>query len=320
MAKHFRLKPGALQQGVYYQGLDFRHHVASPEASPTCSDPIIAPCVGDTLAYGPLFAYLFRRFGYPNAGWDDYKELAKYILTTPHPEMLLQVVPYSGDWTCITFTFLVTEEAAYAIREYDRRDQEAWKTRAYDWVEKQGLPDWMDEWIKLYAQELRQVFDTAATAEADWREAIKLCLPLGNEGDPGYELSRKAWAFREAMFQGYSEVEPRPDNVKRSAQPEEWADGDPLKPFAEAAITALKDLLRPVRVRDAAINVLGLVECPRGVVKEAHVSGYPAGDLGNAAPAEFAELHRLILQLGKGNARKGIARAKELLHNSTLAR
>ncbi|MGP0171293.1 hypothetical protein ACSVIJ_05345 [Pseudomonas sp. NCHU5208] len=285
------------------------------EASTTCSDPIIAACVGATVAYGPLFAYLFRRFGYPNAGWDDYKEMAKYILTTPHPGMMLQIVPHAGDWSSMVFTFLVQDEVADAILEHDKRDQEAWKSRAYDWAESQGIPDWMDDWIKIYSQELRQVFGTHAD-EADWREAIKFCLPMGSEGDPSYSISRKAWSFKEGMFKGYGKIETRPEDVKRSVQPQEWADDDPLKPLADAAMIALKDLLRPVRVRDAAINLAGPVEHPRNAAKEAPVSGYPSGDLGNAAPADFAQLHQLILQLGKGNARKGIAKATSLLRAS----
>lgn len=321
MGQRFRLKPATLQPGVYYQKLDFRHRVIIQELSPTCSDPIIASCLGDTIAYGPLFAYLFRRFGYPNAGWDDYKEMAKYLLTTPHPEMLLQVVPFAGDWTCITFSLFVAEDAVRAIDAFERRDHDEWTVRAYAWQEQQGLPEWMDDWTHVYNEvELREALGLSTAEEANWREAIKFSLPLGIEGEPHYELSRKACSFRQEMFQGYSEIEPRPDNVTRSSQPDAWAEDDPLKPFAEAAITALKDLLRPVRVRDAAINALGLVECTRGIAKEAPVSGYPAGDLGNSAPAEFAELHRLILKLGKGNARKGIARAKDLLQASTLAR
>lgn len=43
-----------------------------------------------------LFAYLFRRFGYPNQGWDDHKELVRYLLTTPMDNVFLEVRPYLG--------------------------------------------------------------------------------------------------------------------------------------------------------------------------------------------------------------------------------
>ena len=44
----------------------------------------------------PLFAYLFRRFGYPNSGWDDHKDLTRYVLTTPMDNVFLEVRPYLG--------------------------------------------------------------------------------------------------------------------------------------------------------------------------------------------------------------------------------
>ena len=48
------------------------------------------------LSGGDLFAYLFRRFGYPDLGWDGSKELVNYCLTTPMPEVFLLVRPYMG--------------------------------------------------------------------------------------------------------------------------------------------------------------------------------------------------------------------------------
>lgn len=57
---------------------------------------------------GPhLFAYLFRRFGYPNIGWDDYKNLVCYALTTPMPGLYLTVTPYLGNTTSIHFGCLM---------------------------------------------------------------------------------------------------------------------------------------------------------------------------------------------------------------------
>lgn len=44
---------------------------------------------------GAQFAYLFRRFGYPISGWDDYKSLVSYYLTTPDPDIILWCNPSS---------------------------------------------------------------------------------------------------------------------------------------------------------------------------------------------------------------------------------
>lgn len=38
---------------------------------------------------GQVMGYLFRRFGYPIRGWDGYKELCTYLLTTPHKRLYL---------------------------------------------------------------------------------------------------------------------------------------------------------------------------------------------------------------------------------------
>ena len=49
------------------------------------------------MGYGALFAYLFRRFGYPDTGWDDDKQLVKYYLATPEPDMVLAAHPSGGE-------------------------------------------------------------------------------------------------------------------------------------------------------------------------------------------------------------------------------
>lgn len=92
----------------------------------------------------------------------------------------------------------------------------------------------------------------------------------------------------------------------------EWDANDPLKPFAELAIVALEDLLTPVGVRDQAINAFGRVETTAPIPPSLS-AGYPSGALGNSAPQEFAELHGLILKLGKGNAKLGIKKAMEAI-------
>ncbi|ELG7182163.1 TPA: hypothetical protein ACXNGJ_003920 [Pseudomonas aeruginosa] len=309
----FKLKLGNIKAGQMYTVLCFRSHISYSERFPSVEDPVITGVLGESIQYGPLFAYMFRRFGYPNVGWDDYKELAKYILTTPNPDMLLQVVPYTGDTTWITFRFFVADNVAQAVREHDEHDRIEWEKRAYDWREQQGLPEWMPDWIRMLNEDVYPAWGITDHEVADWREAIGSALELGQPGTPFHELSSKAYELRMALFEDYRKVEARPARLMRSADMSTWADTDPLKPLAEAAQTALKDLLGPVRVRDVAINALGTTEFTPRVLKEAPVSGYPSGALSNGAPKEFAELHGLIMRLGKGNARKGIAKAAAAL-------
>ncbi len=45
------------------------------------------------VQYGPLFAYMYRRFGMPEHGSDGYKEIANWYITTPDPNVALCVSP-----------------------------------------------------------------------------------------------------------------------------------------------------------------------------------------------------------------------------------
>ncbi len=43
--------------------------------------------------YGPLFAYMYRRFGVPEFGSDNHKEIANWYITTPDEAVMLCVSP-----------------------------------------------------------------------------------------------------------------------------------------------------------------------------------------------------------------------------------
>ncbi|HDR9103288.1 TPA: hypothetical protein QDB04_000006 [Burkholderia vietnamiensis] len=119
-----------------YVGLSF--NVPAPDGG--FINPVVMEACGEAMDYGKLFAYLFRRFGYPNFGWDGYKELAKYILTTPHKDMFLCIVPYVGDSTELHFSFVAPFELYRAAENYGQRFRLAWEQRAFDWREQQGSP------------------------------------------------------------------------------------------------------------------------------------------------------------------------------------
>ena len=91
-----------------------------------------------------LFAYLFRRFGYPNCGWDDHKNLVCYALTTPMPGLWLTVTPYLGDdgagnegRDCfLGWGVLMTRKVADVIDAPRRRKYEAFADRVWKWSAK----------------------------------------------------------------------------------------------------------------------------------------------------------------------------------------
>ncbi|QMI49811.1 hypothetical protein [Burkholderia sp. MBR-1] len=305
MAKRkFRMKQ-ANMKGKDWRGLSFRSYIDRGESKYALSDPIIASVCGDEIDYGKLFAYCFRRFGYPDRGWDDYKELVSYYLTTPHPDMVLNITPYVGNTAVLTLSFLVEFEASRAIEAYAERDRLAWKQRSLEWAEKQGLPEWMPEWIAIYNSEYREAFPGVPLAD-NWRQVINFPFAIGEEGTRPYELSSRVTEFRKRLHDDYCQVEAWPAYYNRPVNVQDWNDDDPLKHFAQAAIDALKDLYTSVGVRDQSINAFGAVESDRADVKAAASAGYPSGALGNAAAEEFAELHQLVLKLGKGSAKRGI--------------
>lgn len=273
-------------------------------------DPLISSVCTDAIEYGNLFAYCFRRFGYPNGGWDDFKQLVKYTLTTPHPDMVFCIAPYVGGTSCITLRFYVALEHSQAIEAYAMRDREAWKKRSFDWIEQQGLPDWMQEWVTIYNTEYREAFPHIVEA-TNWRETVGFWFALGEEGSRPHELTHRIAKFCEKLQNDYAQVEPWPAYYMRPTNAQDMNDDDPLKPFALAAITALKDLRTPVGVRDQCIDAYGESDSGRPSVKAAASAGYPSGALGNAAPKEFGELHALILRLGKGNAKRGIKKVMD---------
>lgn len=303
--RKFHMKQATLNQGLRFMELDFGSYMDRGENDFALTDPVMLSVIGAKIAYGPLFAYCFRRFGYPQTGWDGYKELVRYYLTTPRPDMVVEVSPYVGDTTDISLRFLVDESVHIAVDDYDLRDRHAWDARSLDWVEQQGLPDWMSEWVEIYNTEIRNAFPHIPVAES-WRQCVWVFSAYGDEGSRIFELTSRVAQFRKSLRSEYEKVEPYPPKYRRHADWREWNEDDPLKPFAVAAVMTLEDLRTPIGVRDSCIDAFGCVDAKRNVLLPAASAGYPSGAIGNIAPKEFAKLHGLIVKLGKGNAKHGI--------------
>ena len=296
--------------GERWTHLRFGHHIED-SLSLGLSDPIISSVFGDEINYGNLFAYCFRRFGYPAVGWDDYKQLVVYYLTTPSPDLMLEIQPYAGNVASINFGFMVREEIHNEISAFDRRDKDAWYKRSAEWAEKRGLPDWMDEWVSFRNSQICRLYHCAEAKT--WQETAKWLLPTGEAESDLFKQTTRASIFFRQLDADYALIEPYPGGLQRPANHDIWVDDDPLKPLASAAISALKDLLTPVFVRDIPINALGQAGYRSRSVKPSAGAGYPSGALGNENAQTFAVLHRLIMKLGKGNAKKGIHKALKML-------
>ncbi len=73
--------------------------------------------LGKTANYATIFTYMFRRFGPSQHGSDDYKEIMRWWLTTPDPNVGLTVSPRPGG---LIFSF------GYAIKRsvYNNNEDE----------------------------------------------------------------------------------------------------------------------------------------------------------------------------------------------------
>lgn len=314
MKRRFKMNLARLTGRDGYSDISFMAHTG-----PNHGDyfSLLPSLLGKRPDYGRLFAYLFRRFGYPNTGWDDYKELVRYYLSTPLDDMILSVHPYVGGGEVsadITFAFLVPQEAGEAIREYERRDIHAHNIRRLDWIaENVAIPEWMPGCVETFVRE--GWFAQGST----WRDVFSSLSMFSTSTDEG-KPTRTWYKWYESMVAQYEQVEQRPPGLRRGPDWNLWSDDDPLKRYVIVAKETFDDLRRPVRVRDCAINAFGPTEYSRRTLKEPPVAGYPSGKLGNAAPKEFSELHTLIMKFGKGDAKRGIKNAIKRLSSSEFGR
>jgi hypothetical protein len=281
-------------------------------------NPVLESLSRPKLDYGHLFTYCFRRFGYPNGASDSYKEIAQWNLTTPHKDMVLIVRPSVLPEPHFNIFFAVPQELFWACTNWERADLDAWWKRKLDWAEKQGLPDWIPEVLESYQAASKHF------SEATWRDIYLMHIvfhePRKDDKPSPSIRERSAGQMKiDAMFTefaskvaGYKEIEASPGFRKRPATLEDWAENDPLKPLAKAAIVALSDLSTPVRVRDSAINAFGVSEYEEGTVDEPASAGRAFGSMLNAAPVQTGELGRFAFDLGKGNFGDGLKKVLRL--------
>lgn len=271
--------------------------------------------IGDNLDYGHLFAYLFRRFGYPNSGWDECRQLVKYDLSTPLPDLVMRITPHVGNSSTFSICFLIAYEPFFSIKKYQYCEKAAYQKRMFDWIEARGMvPDWMPECVATASAELQLITKS-------WREIFDHLIFYRNISDDVPDcLSKRAWyQWSKAQKDQYEKIEAKPGHYVRKLNWKDWPEDDPLKRYIAAAQTALGDLKRPVRVHEQAINAFGKVQASALTLKEPAVAGYPSGHLGNLAPKEFAVLHEMILRLGNGNAKHGIAKVMASVGNNGYA-
>lgn len=277
---------------------------------------IAVEVIGGSVPQGSLFAYLFRRFGHPNANSDPDKNLVSYLLTTTSPDMLLRITPFAGGDVSISFEFMTTGDVVATCNRWISRTRDAHRIAFHDWIEAQGrVPEWADEIIGDFQ---RLGFPILEDIEG-WRRMMTpiaiLSHPGIREGDD--EGRKKAIRWYQDVRDDYEALVPIPPVEWRKPSIEAWDDADPLKPIARAMQETLRDLLRPVWVQDTAIGIHGpideddLDEQPESA-DSAPSAGFVLGSLGNEEPHAFCELISAVMALDP-DRRTAILRATEML-------
>lgn len=303
--------------------IELSSHISTSEDFYAGSFDIIVSVLGEKVSQGSLFTYLFRRFGYPNRGSDPYKELAQYLLTTTHKNMLLRICPYAEGHTSISFTFLVPHEVRRACDDWPRRHRIAHDLRFMDWIEaEETVPDWFDSMIrsaalaqqKAIALEKKQLPETDEAVSIEgitWRNFIPEIAMLAyfGEKETNSETDNEKVRWYKRITDLYQSKHPVPAVEWRKPIIADWDEEDPLKPYAKAMVETLKDLQKSVGIRDCDIDMLGYIKEGKVTnfgnvdkktiegVEPAPVAGYPSGILGNVDPKLFSQISSEILKL-----------------------
>lgn len=181
------------------------------------------------------FAYLWRRFGPPWHGTDDYKKLVGYDLTTPDEQVFL-TLNLGGCGLYLSIGYLAHE----SIREEVNKPMVEWCRKYDEWWWKQH-PEFMD-WEET---------------DENQRKVSKIYWEERGED----ETVKKAIAV-------IGDSPPRLDNKK-------WQeDSGVVGRVNRALFEALKELDRPVYVRDCAINIFGRCDDSEDAVERSPYAGY----------------------------------------------
>lgn len=248
------------------------------------------------LPYGPATAYLIRRFGYPERGWDSYKELISWTLTTPDPEIRLRITPYVGDDLSIAVRPLLSVGRKRALDIWEGAPRDAWEARFDAHLTGQPRRSWFSE--------VEGISTRFGLPDRPLMRGLLILSERQGELPPAIDSAR---AEARQIRNAFEASDPFPGLRIRPDRIDMFDPDDPLRAIASVLEVTVWDLQRGVRVRDQAINLFGQTE--EADLSEHPVSGYPSGALGNASPKGMAELHARILHLGEGDPELGLSRA-----------
>lgn len=282
-----------------------------------CFD-IAESVLGEAVPQGAQFAYLFRRFGNPNRHWDPDGQLVAYLLTTTRDDMLLKIVPYADGSVPISFVFLVPHEVAFNRRDWEVEEIHRHNAAFMDWIEAEGR---VPEWAADLAEKMSAAGWPSHPDATGWRRMMAGLQMVSNhpsrKDDPEDKAEARRWYA--SIRSEYDAMHPTPKPRYRKPDIASWDADDPMKPYAEAMVETLRDLLRPTWIGDCPITIRGPIDEDDDSIDEmeeapaAPSSGHAVGLLGNIDPAAFSRLQATIMRLDSDPV-AAMTRACEILN------
>ena len=243
---------------------------------------------GNCVPGGTLIAYMIRRFGWPNDGSDDHKELCSWSITTPIEGVWLGVTPYMArdcggnrpDNGNLHFSVRYSKEMEARFYEDARGD-------ALRAANREILIKWWNE-------EGSTLYQIGIGMKSGDEDELIAKLPFGVEED-GVKDPSMVWGFwkvadpskhQRILSDANENMCYLFDNIgmwkhackalfdkhpgipfKKYADFEHIPEDSEWMTEAKSAVkTAIFDLLRPVYIRDVAVSCFGHID--HGLAKE----------------------------------------------------
>lgn len=194
------------------------------------------------LSAGDTFMYLFRRFGYPRFGWDGYKKLVRYNITTPMAGVILIAEPNVTGAS--TFGYMLRYDINQQCEKEEQKPYEGWKEQFEAWA----LKEHDIEIIRLFEQDNDKLNRMWQKWGADKEDS-----DFTSEKDAHNAFFTYQEAIRVKYVDMYKEIATFPETTPI----EDRSDDSIMKQCHIALCDAIRDLLRPVYVRDVLIDITG---------------------------------------------------------------
>lgn len=235
---------------------------------------LLARVFGRPVDASTAFMYLFRRYGYPILGWDDYKDLCNYAFSTKDEEIVVRWCIHPGEYHHHLCAFATHKLSWDCIKE-DHKPWTDWHNRIAAWAkEKHG---WLYfSLLDVYSpsKEIEGRMEFTGTKEQE-----KEIEAFVNEHCGG-KFESEAWnkfeKWKEEGNQKYRDiynkkVEPCPkhpdfhckfnDQIHASEVQHQWILSMPeeskIRRVYFATMALFEDWKRPTYVRDQYFNLIG---------------------------------------------------------------